>query len=76
MIDVFENDLMYGYVVSMPRLSTKTFDYTIKWDMSRLPYGSHISQYSRCTSVANKNALKLHLHMDINRVKTGNYTFT
>ena len=73
---MFENDIMYGNVVSVPHPSEKKFDFTIKWDMLRLPYVFTIDQYPICTSVANTHALKLHLHLDINIAKTDNYNFT
>ena len=67
---------MYGCVVSDPRPRSNKFDFTIKWDMSRLPDGFPIAQYPLCASVSNTGALKLQLHLDINRAKTGKYTFT
>ena len=75
-IGVFENDLMYGHVVSLTRPSANKFDYTIEWYMLRLPYVFTIAHYPLRNSVNNKNVLKLHLQIDINRAKTGNYTFT
>ena len=75
-IGIFENDLIYGRVFSVPRPSANKFDYTIQWDMLCLPYGFSIDQYPILTIVSNTHALKLHLQLDINRAKTGNYTFT
>ena len=73
---MFENDIIYGCVVSVPRPISKKSDFIIKWDMLRLKYVFTISQYPICTSDDNTYALKLHLHMDINRSHTGNDTFT
>ena len=41
--------------------------------MSCLKYGFPIAQYPIFTSVASTHAMKLHLKLDINRAKTGNY---
>ena len=35
-IGMFENNIMYGNVVSVTRSSAKAFDYTLEWDMLRL----------------------------------------
>ena len=76
MIGMFENYLVYGRVVSVPRPIVKKFDYTIEWDMSRLPDGFPIAQYHFFTSVVITNALKLHLQMDIKKASTCNDAFT
>ena len=75
-IVIFDNDIIYGHVVSVPHPIEKKFDFRIKWDMPRLPYGFIITKYPLSTSVSNTRALKLHLKMDINNAKTSNYTFT
>ena len=59
MVGVFENDLIYGRVFSVPRPSEHFFDHMIQWYMPRLPDEFPISPYPLCTSVANTNALKL-----------------
>ena len=74
-IGMFENYLMYGSVVYVPRPSSNKFEYTIEWDMPRLPDIFIIVWYPLCTSVASTYALKLHLQLSINRYNTGNYTF-
>ena len=76
MISIFLNDLMYGCVISVPHPSANNFNYTIEWEMLRLPYGFPIAQYLLCASVSNTNTLKLHLQLDINRDNIGKYSFT
>ena len=73
-IGMFENYLVYGRVVSVPRPIVKKFDYTIEWDMTRLPDVFNIYWYPLCTGVANTYALKLYLQLAINISKIGNYT--
>ena len=60
-IGMFENDLMYGRVVSVLRRSAKKFDFMIEWDMLRLIDIFHIAWYFFCTSVYNTHALKVHI---------------
>ena len=74
-IGAFENDIMYGRVVYVPRLIANKFEYTIEWDMPCLPDGFTIAWYTLCTSVANTHSPKIHLQLAINRAKTGNHTF-
>ena len=74
-IGMFENDLIYGCVVSVPRISANKFYLTINWYMSLLPDLFTISRYPLCTIVSNTHALKLYLHMAINRANKGNYNF-
>ena len=74
-IGMFENDLMYGSVVYVPRPSSNKFDYTIEWDMPRLSDVFPIAWYPICTNVSSTYALKLNLQLAINRSNTGNYTF-
>ena len=57
-IGIFENDIMNGRVVSVPRPSEKQFDYTIEWDTSHLLDGFTIAKYHIFTSVANTHAQK------------------
>ena len=73
---MFEHYLMYGCVAHVTRPGAKHFYYTIEWYMSRLPDGFPISHNPLCTSVDNTKELQLHIHLYINRAKTGNYTFT
>ena len=65
---------MYGSVVYVTHPSANKFDYTIEWDMTRLPDVFNIYWYPLCTGVANTYALKLHLHLAIKISKTGKYT--
>ena len=76
MIGVFENDIMYGCVVSVPRPSANKFDYIIQWNVLCLPNGFPITHYPLCTSIDNTDAMKLRLQLAINRANMGNYMFT
>ena len=75
-IGMFENDLIYGRVFYVPRPNKNMFDFSIKWDMSRLPDLFPIAQCPLCSSIANTHAQKLHLHLDIDRANTDKYNFT
>ena len=57
MIVMFEDDILYGRGVSVPRPSPNRLDYTIEWDMSRLQDGFNIVQCLLCTSIVNTCAL-------------------
>ena len=72
---MFENDIMYGCVVSLPSPSANKFYYMFEWDIYCLSYIFPIAQYYIYNSVFNTDALKLRLQLAINRSKIGKYTF-
>ena len=57
----------------MTHPSANNFYFVIKLDIAYLSYGFPIAQYPLYTIFSNTYALKIRLHLDINRANTGNY---